>query len=68
MTSTIDGTGHSSFDSSPAPSPRTVPLPPPYGVRGRIARRVLERILRKVPVTARLADGEQWGDALGPVI
>ena len=68
MTSTIDGTGHSSFDSSPAPSPRTVPLPPPYGVRGRIARRVLERILRKVPVTARLADGEQWGDARGPVI
>jgi cyclopropane-fatty-acyl-phospholipid synthase len=75
MTSTIDGRSQSSFDDG-RPSSRSVPVAPPYGIRGRIARTALRRILRNVPVTARLADGEQWGDTCrehrgdtrGPVI
>jgi len=46
----------------------TVPAPPSYGVRGKIAKRVLSRILRKVPVTALLASGEQYGDGRTPII
>lgn len=35
----------------------TPPPAPPYGVRGRAARKALRQILRRVPVTARLSDG-----------
>ena len=53
----------------PAPSPgttadstaRLLPPAPAYGPRGRIARAVLGRILRKVPVTARVAEGPTYG-------
>jgi cyclopropane-fatty-acyl-phospholipid synthase len=38
-----------------------LPAPPPYGVRGKVARQVVKRILRGVPVTARLVDGEVFG-------
>jgi cyclopropane-fatty-acyl-phospholipid synthase len=38
-----------------------LPAPPTYGVRGRIAREVVRRILRNVPVTARLVDGDVFG-------
>lgn len=41
-----------------------LPLPPVYGVRGKIAREVLRRILRGVPVTACLADGDVFGAPL----
>jgi cyclopropane-fatty-acyl-phospholipid synthase len=44
-----------------APGPVTVPPAPPYLLRGRVARTVLARILRGVPVTARLATGEVYG-------
>jgi cyclopropane-fatty-acyl-phospholipid synthase len=42
-----------------------LPAAPAYGLRGRAAKRVLARVLRKVPVTARLATGEVYG-AGGP--
>ena len=48
-----------------------LPAPPVYGVRGRVARRVVKRILRNLTVTARLADGEVFGAPLpshGPVL
>ena len=38
-----------------------LPAAPPYGWRGKIARQVVKRILRGVPVTARLVDGEVYG-------
>lgn len=53
-----------------APEPSTdaswdLPAAPAYGVRARIAKRALGRILRKVPVTVRMATGEEYG-AGGP--
>ncbi len=42
-----------------------LPAPPARGLRGRIAQRVVSRILRKIPVTARLATGEVYGDGGG---
>jgi cyclopropane-fatty-acyl-phospholipid synthase len=50
--------------------PRTVtssallPAPPSYGVRGVVARTVVKRILRGLPVTARLSDGHVYGAPL----
>ena len=50
--------------------PRTVsssallPAPPSYGVRGVVARTVVKRILRGLPVTARLSDGQVYGAPL----
>ena len=44
-----------------------LPAAPPYGLRGRVARRVVQRILREVPVTARLATGETYGGG-GPAL
>jgi cyclopropane-fatty-acyl-phospholipid synthase len=38
-----------------------LPSPPAYGVRGKVARQVVKRILRGVPVTARLVDGQVYG-------
>ncbi|HET6699135.1 MAG TPA: cyclopropane-fatty-acyl-phospholipid synthase family protein [Nocardioidaceae bacterium] len=55
-----------------ASSARNLPAAPAYGPRGRIARHVLARILRGVPVSARLADGTVYGapagNAQGPAI
>ena len=48
-----------------------LPDPPAYGVRGKIAREVVRRILRGVPVSARLVTGEVYGPPLAehrPVI
>jgi cyclopropane-fatty-acyl-phospholipid synthase len=42
-----------------------LPPAPAHGWRGRAAKRVLARVLRKVPVTVRLATGEVYG-AGGP--
>jgi len=42
-----------------------LPAPPAYGVRGKIAREVVKRILRGVPVSARLASGDVFGAPLG---
>ncbi len=39
-----------------------LPTVPPYGLRARVARAVVQRILRKVPVAARLATGEMYGE------
>ncbi len=44
-----------------------LPGAPAYGLRGRLAKSVLRRILRKVPVTARLATGEVYGEG-GPTL
>jgi hypothetical protein len=38
-----------------------LPAPPLYGLRAQIARRVVRRILRDMPVTVRLGDGELYG-------
>ncbi len=42
---------------------RGLPAPPSYGIRARVAKHVLARILRKVPVSARLTTGEAYGEA-----
>ena len=42
-----------------------LPEAPGYGLRARITKQVLGRILRRVPVTARLSTGEEYG-AGGP--
>ncbi len=41
-----------------------LPVAPAYGVRGQIARQVVKRILRGVPVSARLVTGELYGAPL----
>ena len=41
-----------------------LPAAPAYGVRGKIARQVVRRILRGVPVSARLVTGELYGAPL----
>jgi len=41
-----------------------LPAPPTYGVRGAVARAVIKRILRGLPVTARVSDGEVYGAPL----
>jgi cyclopropane-fatty-acyl-phospholipid synthase len=42
-----------------------LPAAPSYGLRGRVARQVVKRILRDMPVTVRLADGEVYGAPVG---
>jgi cyclopropane-fatty-acyl-phospholipid synthase len=56
MSTTIDR--HVSVSSA------LLPAAPTYGVRGLVARKVVERILRGVPVTARLSTGEVYGAPL----
>jgi cyclopropane-fatty-acyl-phospholipid synthase len=41
-----------------------LPAPPSYGFRGLVARKVVQRILRGVPVTVRLSTGEVHGAPL----
>ena len=64
MSTTLDGSGLTGPDS-PATgensAARALPGAPSYGLRGRIAKRVVARILRRVPVTAYLATGEAYG-------
>ena len=45
-----------------------LPAAPPHGFRARMARQVLARVLRKVPVTARVADGREYGAGGPPTI
>lgn len=53
MTTTLEPTtGDASLALRPAPA---------YGLRGAVAKRVLARILRKVPVTVTLPTGERYG-------
>jgi cyclopropane-fatty-acyl-phospholipid synthase len=53
MTTTLEPTtGDASKALAPAPA---------YGFRGAVARRVLARIVRKVPVTVRVTGGERYG-------
>jgi cyclopropane-fatty-acyl-phospholipid synthase len=47
-----------------AASSALLPAPPAYGVRGAVARAVVKRNLRGVPVTARLVDGQVYGAPL----
>ncbi len=61
MTSTIDPSRESLADGENNAA-WALPPAPPYGVRGRIAKQVVGRILRKLPVTARLSTGEVYGD------
>jgi cyclopropane-fatty-acyl-phospholipid synthase len=60
-------TGHDALAGPDDNASWGLPAAPSYGIRGRIAKRVLPRILRKVPVTARLATGEVYGGG-GPSI
>lgn len=46
---------------------RQLPPAPDHGLRARLARLAVRRILRKVPVTVRLSTGEVYGGP-GPVI
>jgi cyclopropane-fatty-acyl-phospholipid synthase len=65
---TLETRGTTGPDSPAGPDDNAswgLPAAPAYGLRGRAARRVLARVLRKVPVTARLATGEVYG-AGGP--
>ena len=47
-----------------AASSDVLPAPPSYGIRGTIARQVVKRILRGLPVSARLVDGQVYGAPL----
>jgi cyclopropane-fatty-acyl-phospholipid synthase len=67
MTSTIDptvGTTASGDDNAS----RDLPPAPVFGWRARVAKQVVARILRKVPVTVCLATGETYGTGHGPTI
>ena len=68
MTSTIENPSPDSVATGETSAALGLPVAPAYGVRGKVAKRVLARILRNVPVTARLASGETYGDERGPVI
>jgi cyclopropane-fatty-acyl-phospholipid synthase len=57
MTTTIEPTVAATSDQ--------LPTPPAYGVRASVARGVVTRILRGVPVTARLSTGEVHGAPVG---
>ncbi len=50
-----------SFEPISTTATTALEIAPTYGVRAQIARTVLARILRHVPVTARLRDGEVFG-------
>ena len=68
MTTTIEPTPTGLTLPKPAHVTATsdqLPAAPAYGVRGAIARQVVKRILRTMPVTARLVDGEVYGAPLG---
>jgi cyclopropane-fatty-acyl-phospholipid synthase len=65
---TLETQGTTGPDSPAGPDDNAswgLPAAPAYGLRGRAAKQVLARVLRKVPVTARLATGEVYG-AGGP--
>ena len=68
MTTTLDVSAQEPVATGETSAARALPAPPAYGVRGRIAKQVVARILRKVPVTARLASGETFGDGSPPAI
>ncbi|MGH3370176.1 MAG: class I SAM-dependent methyltransferase, partial [Nocardioidaceae bacterium] len=71
MTTSFDALPSAASDASPAHASGGdnaswgLPLAPPYRLRARTAKRVLGRILRRVPVSVRLATGETYG-AGGP--
>ena len=52
------------MDRQVSVSSALLPSAPTYGVRGFVARKVVERILRGVPVTVRLSTGEVYGAPL----
>ena len=52
------------MDRQVSVSSALLPSAPTYGVRGFVARKVVERILRDLPVTARLSTGEVYGAPL----
>ena len=52
------------MDRQVSVSSALLPAAPTYGVRGFVARKVVERILRDLPVTARLSTGEVYGAPL----
>jgi len=52
------------YESGVGASSALLPAAPSYGVRGMVARAVVKRIMRGVPVSARLASGEVFGSPL----
>src|SRR6185503_229426 len=52
------------MDRQVSVSSALLPAAPTYGVRGFVARKVVARILRNLPVTARLSTGEVYGAPL----
>lgn len=59
MTTTLEpASGNAASALQPAPT---------FGIRGAVTKRVLGRILRKVPVTVQLVSGESYGAPPAPV-
>jgi len=68
MTSTLESPNPQTLGAGEISAADALPAAPGYGLRGKVAKQVLSRILRKVPVTARLATGETYGDRDTPAI
>jgi cyclopropane-fatty-acyl-phospholipid synthase len=61
VTATFDNTDQDLLATGETSAARGLPAAPAYGIKGKIAKQVIGRILRKVPVTARLSTGEEYG-------
>ncbi len=61
MTATFDPQSSTAFVTGETSSSRALPGAPSYGLKARIAKGVLGRILTKVPVQVHLATGESYG-------
>ncbi len=57
-----------SLEQGTTAAARAYPEAPAYGLRAAVAKKALSRILRKVPVTARLATGEVFGTGAPPAL
>ena len=65
---TLDTGTHDTFASPEDNAAWGLPPAPAYGIRGRVARQALRRVLTKVPVTARLSDGTVYGAGGPPTV
>jgi cyclopropane-fatty-acyl-phospholipid synthase len=61
VTATFDTPDQGSLTTRVPTTADALPTAPPYGLRGRVAKAVVARILRRLPVTVRLASGEVYG-------
>jgi cyclopropane-fatty-acyl-phospholipid synthase len=61
MTQTFDDRGTDALATGDTSAARGLPAAPAYGIKAKIAARVLDRVLRKVPVTVRVAGRQRYG-------